>query len=312
MSADVFDGILGHEHVLALLMRAISAPAPGYLFFGPDGVGKRTVAERFARALLQQPASLSLDAHPDFVRVVREEEAKDLTIKQARELMKRMQFTSAHGGKRVALIDHADRWNSEACNALLKAVEEPPAGVVYLFVTEHPDTLPATLRSRLVPLYFGRVPEASLHDWLVKRDMDMSAVSAALQAARGCPGVALRYTEDADAWRAQRASAAQTMQMLAHRPLGVACGALERTARCCDAEEDPESAWRAWLSMSMQELGPLFVTDPRKATDIALGLVHAWTLAGTTLSPRLGLEWALSRSSLSSSIFPSVLYPSYL
>jgi DNA polymerase III delta prime subunit len=84
-----------------------------------------------------------VEHHPDFVRIRREEGAREIVVKQARELLARMQLTSAYGGYKVALIEEADRLNEEAANALLKAVEEPSAHTIYIFLAEQPDRLPA-------------------------------------------------------------------------------------------------------------------------------------------------------------------------
>jgi DNA polymerase-3 subunit delta' len=107
-----------------------------------------------------------INSHPDFIRITREEGAREIVVKQARELLTRMQLTSARGGYKVALIEEADRLNEEAANALLKAVEEPSPNTVYLFLAEQPDRLPATLRSRLVKMEFGRVPTKTIEGWL--------------------------------------------------------------------------------------------------------------------------------------------------
>ena len=156
MPIPAFSDVVGHEKILTILEHAAKRPAPGYLLSGPDGVGKRTVALKFARVLLGQPEG-SLESHPDFMRLAREEGDKDISVERVREVIKRMQMTSARGGFRITLIEQADQLNEAGVNALLKVVEEASPCVVFLFITEQPDAMPATLRSRLVLVPFSRV-----------------------------------------------------------------------------------------------------------------------------------------------------------
>ncbi|MSR85066.1 hypothetical protein EXS71_01325 [Candidatus Uhrbacteria bacterium] len=267
----LFADVTGHETILKILTRAKETPATAYLFSGSSGIGKKMVAEKFARLLLKQDAHLPLDAHPDFIRVEREAEAKEITVKQARALIERIYLTSARGGFRVALIAQADRLNEEACNALLKAVEEPPASMVYLFVTELPNRLPATLRSRLVTIPFsGRSSET--HE-------DQS----------------------------------QLFETLMHEPVGVQCAALEELNKKVEAEDDAEQKWRHVLQSLMQNCAMTLVDHPTEALRFGHGLIHAWHMNGSSLSPRLALEWAAIPLSIKSSLsLPSFLESSFL
>ncbi len=83
----VFANIIGHEPILRVLTHTLSKPAHAYLFCGPRGVGKMTVAEKFTQGLLQET---SLSSHPDFIRLAREEGAREIVVKQARELLARI------------------------------------------------------------------------------------------------------------------------------------------------------------------------------------------------------------------------------
>ncbi len=295
--ACMFDGIIGHKTLLHVLERAVSHPAPAYLFFGPAGVGKRMVAERFAEGLLwgegQRPEVKGqrcqrLEAHPDFIRIKREEGGREIVVKQARELLTRMHLTSARGGHKVTLIEQADRLNEEAANALLKAVEEPDAHAVYLFIAEQPERLPATLRSRLVSIAFAPVPTSIIAEWIGNQE--------AAEAARGCPGRALDWLHHQEERRAQRREAEELVATLVGAPLGVQCAALERLATRLEAHEDAESAWRQQLSEMMRACEHVLRDQPREGARLALGLAHAWQLAGSSLSPRLALEWAATRT----------------
>jgi replication-associated recombination protein RarA len=292
MSVSSFDGIIGHDRSLRLLSHALEHPAQAYLFAGPAGVGKRTVAERFARLLLNHPLDQSLDAHPDFIKLEREEGTKEIAVKQARELMNRMSMTSAQGGRKIALILDAQRLSEEAANALLKAVEEPSALAHYIFVSEQPDRLPGTLRSRLVTIPFERVPAKEVEAWLKTQGFSEQQVTRVMTVIRGAPGTAHRWLSDGDEWRARVQQAERLLQTLTTSPAGQQCAALEQITKACESTDDTESAWRDALSLLMQS----WIKDHPDASPEAMirvgeGLVQAWRLVGSSLSPRLGMEW---------------------
>lgn len=313
MSDPIFSDIIGHDAILHLLSKAIEHPASGYLFCGPDGVGKRFVAERFAAGLLQQDFKTSLDAHPDFIRLVREEDAKNYSVEQARQLVQRMGLSSARGGKKIAFIADAERLQDEATNALLKAVEEPHLGSVYLFITEEPDRLPATLRSRLTQIMFGRISHADMQTWIRTEALSPEREARFLLRASGCPGIVKRCIRQDDVWTERERSVREAWQYLVSGTQGKVCEVLEHMAQRIDKQDDPEAEWHAVLLLLMQECRHEFAERPAEASRIAHGLFHAWKLVGSSLSPRLALEWSGIQTYLIEEPFiPSFLKPEYL
>jgi hypothetical protein len=187
-----------------------------------------------------------------------------------------MHLSAAAGGRKIALVEQADRLSEEAANALLKAVEEPSPSATYLFIAEQQSRLPATLRSRLTAIPFGRVPGTSVES-------------------------------------EHRAEAKALLKTLQNDPLGMQCAALEKLAHQLEAQDDPESAWRSFLMLLMEEWSGHHEAQPNEALRLGIGLTHAWQLAGTSLSPRLALEWSAVRPYLiSERSLPSFLNPSYL
>lgn len=314
----LFSGIIGHQPILRVLEHALQKPAHGYLFSGPRSVGKTTVAERLAAALLgyvthntQHPTKESessfLSSHPDFIRLQREEGAKEIVVKQVRELLGRMQLTSARGGYKVAFIEQAERLNEEAANALLKAVEEPSPKTVYIFITEQPDRLPATLRSRLTKVEFGRVSMKEIEEWIREKYRESSIVNRVTDPipdtrypifdtalVRGCPGMAFRMLqgERDEAWDAQVDWEGYVRGFLTP-PLGTQLTLIERFSQLCDGQSDSETAWREGLERLMRALDASFLSQPEAAIRLGRGLARAWSLVGSAISPRLALEWAL-------------------
>ncbi|MCK0143196.1 DNA polymerase III subunit delta' [Aliiroseovarius sp. F20344] len=163
----------------------------GWLISGPRGVGKATLAWRIARFLLATPpddggmfaapAPDTLDISPDhpvahriaalsepglfLLRRPWDEKAKrlkgEITVDEVRKLKSFFALSSAGGGRRVVIVDVADEMNSNAANALLKLLEEPPEGAVLMLISHQPSRLLPTIRSRCRELRLGPLsPEA--------------------------------------------------------------------------------------------------------------------------------------------------------
>ncbi len=160
----------GHEGALASLYHAASSGRlhHGWLISGQPGIGKATLAYRFARWLLAGGTSPDLSlpetapvfrrvtagTHPDLFTVERRINAKteklqsEIVIATIQEATAFMRLTPAEGGWRVVVIDGAEDMNPNAANALLKVLEEPPARAILLLVTAAPGRLLPTIRSR--------------------------------------------------------------------------------------------------------------------------------------------------------------------
>lgn len=159
-----------------------------WLFAGPDGVGKATLAYRFGRFLLakrddsEDTGTANLDigadtpvfrqvaalAHPNLLVLRRpwQEKTKrlanEITVGEVRRLRSFFSHTAGEGEWRVVIIDQAQELNSAAANALLKSLEEPPERCVFLLVCSAPGRLPVTIRSRCRTLKFVPLDDADL------------------------------------------------------------------------------------------------------------------------------------------------------
>ena len=199
--SDSFDGVIGHERVVELLRREVSAPAQAYLFTGPDSVGKATLAVRFAAALLcaergehdvecRSCRLVREGVHPD-VTVVEPEGATSLGVDQAREVVTRSSLRPVESDRSVFLFPEAGTMTEQAANALLKTLEEPTASVVFLLVAESEDDFPATVASRCRTIHVGRVPQATMVAALEGRGLDHAAAEGVAVVSGGRPGLAL-------------------------------------------------------------------------------------------------------------------------
>ncbi|MGE0861870.1 MAG: DNA polymerase III subunit delta' [Gammaproteobacteria bacterium] len=133
-----------------------------YLLAGREGLGKLALAEALAHALLceARPADgaacgscrgcalLASGNHPDLRRVSPEEDKKSIPVDQIRELIEFFTLKSHYQGRKVGIVHPADLMNTNAANALLKLLEEPPGTALLLLVANRPALLPATVLSR--------------------------------------------------------------------------------------------------------------------------------------------------------------------
>jgi len=164
-----FEEIRGQDDALRQLRLALREErlGSGYLFFGADGIGKRTTALAFARSVLCRERTAGEDACgvcPACVRIrsgghrgfhlIEPEGARDIRIDQIHELGRLLSLTPVEGREQVAVFPDADRIGVLQANALLKILEEPPAGAMLLFVTRRVDLLPETVRSRCQSIRF--------------------------------------------------------------------------------------------------------------------------------------------------------------
>jgi len=180
---------LGHEHVLNLLRQTVAEarPAHAYLFSGPEGIGKKLVAVRFAAMLncpqLQDDSSASCpvcrriceEKHPDFI--IEKPLRGMIRIDRVRQVQSFFQFAPVEAFYRVAIVDDAHSMNRAAQNALLKTLEEPPAGRVLILVTSKPFVLLPTVRSRCRRIRFGPIRNDILAEILQEQGLDREKVS---------------------------------------------------------------------------------------------------------------------------------------
>jgi DNA polymerase-3 subunit delta' len=185
------------QPILDSLARRVDRLPHALLMHGPQGVGKLSLGERTAQLLLCEGQNKPCDRcdacrwflsgnHPDFRRIEPEALAKEpppdmddgapakrtkqpsieIKVDQVRELADFLYIGSHRGRMRVALVHPAEDMNENAANALLKGLEEPPAGAMFLLVSHRPAQLLPTIRSRCVSVPVGLPPREAALAWL--------------------------------------------------------------------------------------------------------------------------------------------------
>lgn len=188
--------IIGHKKQREILQWALEKGRlhHAYLFVGPEGVGKRTVALSLAKGIhcLERAhdfcnrcancVRIQSGNHPD-VRILEPATGKkEITIQQVRELERELSFRTFSGRKKIAIVDPASLMNLFAQNALLKTLEEPPGDSLLVLISTNTGGLLPTLLSRCLRLSFAPLPLKEVEGFLIS-EKKMKQEEAGLLAA---------------------------------------------------------------------------------------------------------------------------------
>lgn len=200
--------LMFHHRTLGLINRLAAQTGQGYLFQGPKGVGKFTLAIEIAKGLNCTQAAgiescgrcvscqlIEAGSFPDVVTV--KPESDTIALAQIHELVRQLTLVNyLAGGWRFVIIDEADSLTPEAQNALLKVLEEPPPRTTIILISHNSENLLPTVRSRLQTFNFGLIKDAEIERWLTDQGLASGDAKVAAKLSAGRLGAANRLAHD--------------------------------------------------------------------------------------------------------------------
>ncbi len=227
-----FDSLIGQDHVVRTLVNQINSDKIGhaYLFCGARGTGKTSAAKIFARAInclspvngspcgkCEVCKALADGANLDIVEM---DAASNNKVENVREIRDKIQYPPVSGRYKVYIIDEVHMLTTEAFNALLKTLEEPPKHAVFILATTEVHKLPSTILSRCMRFDFRLIPTAQIAEHIAKiyreigKDFEPAAVQEIARAGAGSIRDALSVADICVSYREGKLTYSDVLEVL--------------------------------------------------------------------------------------------------
>ena len=188
----MFSDIIGNDKVKKELIHSveINKTSHSYLFIGTEGIGKKLIAEEFAKMLL---AVKDTENSPDFSII--EPDGNSIKIEQIREFQKKVSEKPIISNKKVYIINDSDKMTVEAQNCLLKTLEEPPEFVTIILIGSNENSFLSTIKSRCMILHFEKISDEQIQKYLQDNHQTEINSKIMLEACQGSIGKALEIKD---------------------------------------------------------------------------------------------------------------------
>ncbi len=188
----MFSDIIGNDKLKKELIHSggINKTSHSYLFIGTEGIGKKLIAEEFAKMLL---AVKDTENSPDFSII--EPDGNSIKIEQIREFQKKVSEKPIISNKKVYIINDSDKMTVEAQNCLLKTLEEPPEFVTIILIGSNENSFLSTIKSRCMILHFEKISDEQIQKYLQDNHQTEINSKIMLEACQGSIGKALEIKD---------------------------------------------------------------------------------------------------------------------
>lgn len=202
-----FGKIVGNEKIKKILIETIESNniLHSYMFIGKDGIGKKIMAEEFAKMILCQsnankPCEICKSCiefnnnnNPDYIKI--EPDGNSIKIEQIRNIQNKIIEKPIISNKKVYIIDDSEKMTTEAQNCLLKTLEEPPEFIVIILITSNENLMLNTIKSRCTKINFDKLTNDEIIQILKEKFESSKYAQNIINASEGSMGKVLHFQE---------------------------------------------------------------------------------------------------------------------
>jgi len=282
--------IIGHQAQSRFLKKSFELKrlAHAYLFSGQDKLGKKTIALQWACLITGQPFQRQ---NPGFILV--EPRQKTIQISQIRDLIWRLSLKPSFVSPKIAIIDKAHLMGIAAQHALLKTLEEPKGDSILILISEKPELLFSTIRSRCEIIKFYPVKTAEIRQYLEEQKLDQGKIQEIIDFSQGKPGQAIDFALNPEKLDQHRKTIKQFKTIM-----GSSLGQRFQYVKELSQDDNLKEVLEAWLSFLrkhlIEQVQGISDNDLQPVAELkdSLSLLQRinFLISTTNVNPKLALE----------------------